>query len=252
MAKMFLIFFAGLRSSFETQVGQLNDPDTWKSLDFPPLDGVFGVASNVQKPAQPHSPLLPKQPRHRSSSTHGIRSGGGGRPQTDRSFEGPWTHQPVHIQEAPRLAATRTRRAKANDSRRFDSGHEKLGSVSGVVPLRRRSYRDLDQSGSGSDGTGGEMGREEKGAPKVCLAFLSCCGRIDLLEKTMAAAVRHMEEDEPPGLAYEIAWVDNGSGENLTSRVMSNFEIEYALPAGENMGLVRTKILKGRCNVARE
>ena len=70
------------------------------------------------------------------------------------------------------------------------------------------------------------------------MAFLSCCGRTDLLEKSIAAAVRHMEEDEPEGLTYEIAWVDNGSEEDLTRRVVDNFEIEHALPAGDNMGLV--------------
>jgi len=33
--------------------------------------------------------------------------------------------------------------------------------------------------------------------PQVCLAFLSCCGRTDLLERTMDAALAHMEDDEP-------------------------------------------------------
>lgn len=33
--------------------------------------------------------------------------------------------------------------------------------------------------------------------PRVCLAFLSCCGRTDLLERTLLAAVAHMEIDEP-------------------------------------------------------
>lgn len=48
-------------------------------------------------------------------------------------------------------------------------------------------------------------------SPDVCLAFLSCCNRTDLLAATLEAAVRHMEEDEPD-IAYEVAWVDNGSG----------------------------------------
>ena len=52
--------------------------------------------------------------------------------------------------------------------------------------------------------------RPQRAPPEVCLAFLSCCGRTDLLEKTLAAAVRHMERDEPT-VAYEVAWVDNGS-----------------------------------------
>ena len=33
--------------------------------------------------------------------------------------------------------------------------------------------------------------------PRVCLAFLSCCGRTDLLERTLLAAIAHMETDEP-------------------------------------------------------
>jgi hypothetical protein len=31
-------------------------------------------------------------------------------------------------------------------------------------------------------------------APHVCLAFLSCCDRTDLLNQTIAGAIRHMEE----------------------------------------------------------
>jgi len=47
----------------------------------------------------------------------------------------------------------------------------------------------------------------ESGNPKVCLAFLSCCGRTDLLNHTLSGAIRHMEEDEPDGFRYEIAHV---------------------------------------------
>lgn len=73
--------------------------------------------------------------------------------------------------------------------------------------------------------------------PHVCLAFLSCCGRIDLLNHTLAAAIRHMEEDEPDNLRYEIAWVDNGSGEGLTQEILDSYQIEHALPMEQNLGL---------------
>jgi len=73
--------------------------------------------------------------------------------------------------------------------------------------------------------------------PHVCLAFLSCCGRTDLLNHTMAAAIHHMEEDEPKHLRYEIAWVDNGSGDDLTSKIMESYQIEQALPLEQNTGL---------------
>ena len=90
--------------------------------------------------------------------------------------------------------------------------------------------------------------------PHVCLAFLSCCGRIDLLNHTIAGAIRHIEEDEPPFLRYEIAWVDNGSsnyydnndshGDGTTAtttkgieEITDNYEIEHALILNQNMGL---------------
>jgi hypothetical protein len=74
-------------------------------------------------------------------------------------------------------------------------------------------------------------------SPHVCLAFLSCCDRIDLLNHTLAAAIRHMEEDEPHNLRYEIAWVDNGSEAQLTDEIMKNYQIEHALPMDQNLGL---------------
>jgi hypothetical protein len=46
-----------------------------------------------------------------------------------------------------------------------------------------------------------------------------------------------MEEDEPSHLRYEIAWVDNGSGESHTQDIMESFEIEHALPMKQNAGL---------------
>jgi len=73
--------------------------------------------------------------------------------------------------------------------------------------------------------------------PHVCLAFLSCCKRTDLLNHTIAAAIRHMEEDEPKHLRYEIAWVDNGSGADFTDEILESYQIEQALPLQENTGL---------------
>lgn len=73
--------------------------------------------------------------------------------------------------------------------------------------------------------------------PHVCLAFLSCCNRIDLLNHTIAGAIRHLELDEPKELRYEIAWVDNGSDQDLTSKIISTYEIEHALLLPQNMGL---------------
>ena len=77
----------------------------------------------------------------------------------------------------------------------------------------------------------------EQTEPHVCLAFLSCCGRTDLLNHTIAAAIRHMEQDEPKGLRYEIAWVDNGSGSDLTTSIEESYQIEHALPLPQNAGL---------------
>lgn len=74
--------------------------------------------------------------------------------------------------------------------------------------------------------------------PLVCLAFLSCCGRTDLLEKTLLAAVEHMERDEPD-VPYEIAWVDNGSGQELTANIFGDSarKIEHVHLNEENRGL---------------
>jgi hypothetical protein len=46
-----------------------------------------------------------------------------------------------------------------------------------------------------------------------------------------------LEQDEPSSLRYEIAWVDNGSGEALTQPILDSFQIEHALPLPHNMGL---------------
>jgi hypothetical protein len=74
-------------------------------------------------------------------------------------------------------------------------------------------------------------------APHICLAFLSCCDRTDLLNHTMAAVIRHMEEDEPSVLRYEIAWVDNGSQPDKTQEIADAYQIEHALRLPRNMGL---------------
>ena len=73
--------------------------------------------------------------------------------------------------------------------------------------------------------------------PHICLAFLSCCDRTDLLNHTLAATIRHMEEDEPDFLNYEIAWVDNGSDAVLTQRIVDSYQIDHALRLPQNMGL---------------
>ena len=73
--------------------------------------------------------------------------------------------------------------------------------------------------------------------PHICLAFLSCCQRTDLLNHTLAGAIRHMEEDEPSFLRYEIAWVDNGSDKDKTSDIVESYQIEHALTLPQNMGL---------------
>lgn len=73
--------------------------------------------------------------------------------------------------------------------------------------------------------------------PHICLAFLSCCGRTDLLNHTIAAAIRHMEDDEPSHLRYEIAWVDNGSGAEQTQEITDSYQIEHALVLDQNNGL---------------
>jgi GT2 family glycosyltransferase len=81
-----------------------------------------------------------------------------------------------------------------------------------------------------------ERARYPETNPQICLAFLSCCGRTDLLNHTLAAAIRHMEEDEV-NLRYEIAWVDNGSGEENTFRIEDSYQMEHALVLPQNAGL---------------
>ncbi|KAL3905337.1 MAG: hypothetical protein SGILL_009718, partial [Bacillariaceae sp.] len=73
--------------------------------------------------------------------------------------------------------------------------------------------------------------------PHVCLAFLSCCDRTDLLNDTIAGAIRHMEEDEPSFLRYEIAWVDNGSSPDRTDQIRNSYPMEHVLTLPSNKGL---------------
>jgi len=77
----------------------------------------------------------------------------------------------------------------------------------------------------------------ESNDPHICLAFLSCCDRTDLLNHTLAGIIRHMEEDEPSSLKYEIAWVDNGSDPEQTKQIADTYQIEHALRLPQNMGL---------------
>lgn len=72
-------------------------------------------------------------------------------------------------------------------------------------------------------------------APLVCATFISH-HRFDLLERTMAAAMRHFDEDEPSWLTYEIAWFDNGSGE-AAAAFAARAQVERARLSEHNLGL---------------
>jgi hypothetical protein len=72
--------------------------------------------------------------------------------------------------------------------------------------------------------------------PQICLAFLSCCDRTDLLNHTIAGAIRHLEE-EPSYLRYEIAWVDNGSAPDSTDEIRNSYPMEHVLTLPSNKGL---------------
>eukprot|EP00934_Nitzschia_sp_Nitz4_P009189 Nitzschia sp. Nitz4//scaffold59_size112058//110258//111966//NITZ4_004131-RA/size112058-augustus-gene-0.97-mRNA-1//1//CDS//3329555189//9179//frame0 len=74
-------------------------------------------------------------------------------------------------------------------------------------------------------------------SPHICLALLSCCDRTDLLNHTLAGVIRHMEEDEPSFLRYEIAWVDNGSDAAKTTVIADSYPIDHSLRLRHNMGL---------------
>ncbi|KAG8462471.1 hypothetical protein KFE25_010296 [Diacronema lutheri] len=72
-------------------------------------------------------------------------------------------------------------------------------------------------------------------APLVCATLVSH-RRFDLLERTMVAAMRHFEHDEPPWLTYEIAWFDNGSGEAARA-FAERVQAEHIHLSEHNLGL---------------
>lgn len=72
--------------------------------------------------------------------------------------------------------------------------------------------------------------------PLVCLAFVSH-KRIDLLTRSINAAIKHMEKDEPSYMTYEIAWFDNGSGDDAQTFHNENNIIEHVLLSDVNKGL---------------
>lgn len=108
----------------------------------------------------------------------------------------------------------------------FDDGKDKNSRVEGECHANKAHRREV-------------FSTTKEAEPLVCLAFLSCCGRTDLLQSTMNAVIRHMEQDEPSILRkhYEIAWVDNGSPREKQNHILSTFEIDHALPMPRNMGL---------------
>jgi hypothetical protein len=71
--------------------------------------------------------------------------------------------------------------------------------------------------------------------PLICATLVSH-HRFDLLERTMVAAMRHFERDEPEWLTYEWAWYDNGSGQpalDFSARV----QVERKHLSPHNLGL---------------
>ena len=108
------------------------------------------------------------------------------------------------------------------------------------IVYERKFYRVNEDDGN-ENGYGAE--------PLVCFAFLSCCGRTDLLNHTLTGLIRHMEEDEAEfsfsennsndnlSALYEIAWVDNGSSKKQQQQILESFQIEHAVPLERNKGL---------------
>jgi len=70
--------------------------------------------------------------------------------------------------------------------------------------------------------------------PTVCASFLSC-GRVHLLRHTMRSFIRHMEAHEPH-IPYEIAWIDQGSGQSALE-FLASVEVEHALMWRLNYGV---------------
>mmetsp|Transcript_8986 Transcript_8986/g.19406 ORF Transcript_8986/g.19406 Transcript_8986/m.19406 type:complete len:537 (-) Transcript_8986:287-1897(-) len=111
-----------------------------------------------------------------------------------------------------------------------------LGSIN-PNSRRSRSMVSLQAAATSSPNFRAKRSTYPETEPLVCLAFLSCCQRTDLLNHTIAGAIRHMEEDEPSYLRYEIAWVDNGNSPEATNFIKDSYPIEHALTLPKNMGL---------------
>jgi len=125
-----------------------------------------------------------------------------------------------------------------NDDNDDDDRKTKEGpNACQAEPAARRSV--FPRTGGNNNDDDNDNNMKEDDGPLVCLAFLSCCGRTDLLQLTLNAAIRHMEQDEPTALRkrYEIAWVDNGSSRDKQEHIRSTFQIDHALPMPRNMGL---------------
>lgn len=123
-------------------------------------------------------------------------------------------------------------------SETFDTGSS--GNVHATVPSSAHVQQPLETGMKTELKTGGlvKSGGSTREIfpqknPFVCIAFLSCCNRTDLLWKTMSAAVRHMEEDEPD-VSYELAWVDNGSED---AKLVDASQVEHVKLLEANMGL---------------
>jgi hypothetical protein len=70
--------------------------------------------------------------------------------------------------------------------------------------------------------------------PQLCAAFLSC-SRLHLLNRTINAFVQYMQSHEP-NITYQIALVDNGSGEQLTS-ILQRLPIDIYASSKVNVGI---------------
>lgn len=119
------------------------------------------------------------------------------------------------------------------------AGAETVDLAESINPASSQSRSMASIKASATSGSNFLMERKSypETNPHVCLAFLSCCQRIDLLNHTIAGAIRHMEEDEPSYLRYELAWVDNGNPESSTDYIKESYPIERALTLPKNMGL---------------
>ena len=72
-------------------------------------------------------------------------------------------------------------------------------------------------------------------SPELCVCVLSY-KRLDLLRTTLSSIITHLEGTETD-VAYEIAWVDNGSDEAERQALARDFKIEKALMLGTNYGI---------------